>query len=171
MIKRKEKTCKRCGNLRALFGKGLCRYCYGFCLSKSASKPVSGAKIKVNRPKGSAELNRWFQERRLEMTGVCANCGRPSCRDDDQYYKFSIAHILPKAYVKSVKTHPDNWIELCFWGENSCHTQLDNNLLDLTELNCWDTVVCRFQRVYPDIVLTERRRIPQVLRNYIEVDI
>src|SRR6185312_6426762 len=78
---------------------------------------------------GTAEMTRWFQERRKQMTGKCAHCGDPSCKNSDEYYKFSIAHILPKRIFKSVATHPLNWIELCFWG-NSCHTNLDNNMLD-----------------------------------------
>jgi hypothetical protein len=119
---------------------------------------------------GGAELKRWFADRRKEMTGGCANCGKPSCKRDDKYYKFSIAHILPKAYFKSVATHPSNWIELCFWGD-SCHTNMDNKTLDLIDMACWDTIVTRFQEMYPMIDKKERKRIPDVLMQYVEIDL
>jgi len=119
--------------------------------------------------KGDSELQRWFEDRRKHMTGWCANCGGKSCKDSDKYYKFSVGHLLPKAYFKSVATHPDNWIELCFFG-NSCHTNLDQLTLDITDLSCFDTVIEKFVRIYPSIAKEERRRIPKVLLEYIEVE-
>jgi hypothetical protein len=119
--------------------------------------------------KGNAELQRWFEGRRKEMKGVCANCGGKSCKDSDKYFKFSIAHLLPKAYFKSVATHPDNWIELCYFGK-SCHTNLDNLSLDITDLSCFDSVIEKVVKIYPSIAKEERRRIPKVLLEYIEVE-
>lgn len=174
----KTGECSECANDKEVpLIAGLCQYHY-----KIKSSLKSAAKMKERQenldepirqiiiPKGDAELNRWFADRRLEMTGFCKNCGGRSCRDDDKYFKFSIAHILPKAYFPSVRTHTDNWLELCFWGK-SCHTNMDNKTLDLIEMNCWDEIVIKVQKMYPDIDLEERRRIPDVLRNYIEIDI
>ena len=118
---------------------------------------------------GTAELNRWFQERRSEMTGFCKHCGGKSSKDSDQYYKFSIAHLLPKRIFKSIATNENNWIELCFWG-NSCHTNLDNNTLDIIDLNCFDLVIQRFAAMYSAIDKKERKYIPDVLLQYIEVE-
>ena len=118
---------------------------------------------------GPAELKRWFIERRKELIGFCAHCGAKSCKDSDQYFKFSIAHILPKAIFKSVATHPLNYIELCFWN-NSCHTNYDNKTLDIMDLNCFDTVIQRFVAMYPSIDPKERRYIPDVLLQYVEVE-
>lgn len=118
---------------------------------------------------GTAELKRWFEERRKELTGQCAHCGGHSCRDNDQYWKFSIAHILPKNIFKSVATHPLNFIELCFFN-NSCHTNYDNKTLDIMELNCFDLVIQRFVAMYPAIDPKERRYIPDVLLQYVEVE-
>jgi len=117
---------------------------------------------------GGAELKRWFEDRRKELTGRCWHCGGRSCKDSDQYYKFSIAHILPKNIFKSVATHPKNFIELCFFN-NSCHTNFDNKMLDIMDLNCFDTVIERFVAMYPDIDKKERRYIPDVLLQYVEV--
>jgi hypothetical protein len=115
-------------------------------------------------------LDKWFEERRKEMTGKCKHCGGKSCKDDDKYYRFSIAHILPKAYFPSVATNENNWVELCFWG-NACHTNYDQLSLDLMDMNCFDLIVERFQKLYPYIAKEEKKRIPAVLMQYIEVDI
>lgn len=120
-------------------------------------------------PSNYGALDRWFKERRKEMTGKCHHCGGASCRDSNQYYKFSICHILPKAYFPSVATHQYNWVELCFWNKN-CHGNMDNKMLDLIEMNCWDEIVTKFCIIYPDISLNERKRIPDVLLQYIETE-
>jgi hypothetical protein len=138
-------------------------------VSKKRQKQLN--EQKAERISGGNELDRWFNDRRRAMTGLCANCGKPSCKNSDQYFKHSIAHILPKAYVKSVATNEFNWLELCFWGENSCHTQMDNGLLDLTEMACWDEIVIKFQKMYPSISKKERRRIPEILLKYINIDV
>lgn len=139
---------------------------------KSIEKKAKEAdKIKVGKDltDGPAELKRWFIDRRNDLTGVCAHCGSKSCKDSDQYFKFSIAHILPKNIFKSVATHPLNYIELCFWG-NSCHTNFDNKTLDIMDLHCFDTVIKRFVVMYPDIAPKERKYIPDVLLQYVEVE-
>lgn len=118
-----------------------------------------------------AEMNRWFENRRKEMTGVCANCRNKSCKDSDEFYKFSICHILPKAYFGSIKTHEKNWLELCFWGEKSCHSNLDNRMIDLINMACWDEIVTKFVAMYPEIAENEKKRIPQVLLNYIQTEL
>lgn len=123
-----------------------------------------------SQPNGSSELQRWFEDRRKEMTGKCDNCGGKTCKDDDKYYKFSIAHLLPKAYVKSVATHPKNFLELCHFG-NGCHSQMDNKLLDLIDMNCFDKIVERVTEMYPHIAPEERRRIPAILMEYIKNEI
>jgi hypothetical protein len=115
-------------------------------------------------------LDLWFEDRRKELTGRCHHCGGKSCKEDNKYYRFSICHILPKAYFDSVKTHPLNFIELCFWDKN-CHGNMDNKVLDLTDMNCWDEIVERFVAMYPFIAKEERKRIPEVLMNYIQTDL
>lgn len=117
----------------------------------------------------SGELERWFNDRHKEMTGKCSNCGDKSCKGAANY-KCSVAHILPKKLFKSVATHRLNWIELCFWGK-SCHTNFDNHMLDITELNCFDEVIEKFVAMYPEIDKKERKYIPDALRQYILIDI
>lgn len=123
----------------------------------------------VKPPKGYAELERWFKDRQKEMTGKCMNCGGKT-EKDTKNYKCSIAHILPKAYFKSVATHPDNWIELCFYS-NSCHTNFDNKMIDIIDLHCFDTVIQKFTKIYPFIAPEEKRRIPPILIEYLKTEI
>lgn len=119
-------------------------------------------------PKGTNELQRWFEQRHKEMTGRCKHCNGATQKGKSNY-KNSIAHILPKAYFPSVATNEYNWIELCFYGK-SCHTNMDNKMLDLIEMNCWDEIITKFCIMYPSIALAERKRIPQVLLQYIETE-
>lgn len=123
----------------------------------------------VKAGKDYAELDRWFKERHKEMTGVCMNCGGRT-EKDKTHYKCSVAHLLPKAYFKSVATHPDNWLELCFYG-NSCHTNFDHKMIDLIDLHCFDTVIQKFVKIYPSIALEERRRIPPILLEYLKTEL
>lgn len=117
----------------------------------------------------NAQLVRWFEEIRKTMTGKCQHCGGKTQRDDDKTFHYSIAHILPKNHFKSVATHPDNYLELCFYG-SSCHTNLDTAMIDLIDLNCFDQVIQKFTRIYPSIAMEERRRIPPILIEYLNTE-
>lgn len=148
-----------------------------YTISKKSQKKLNQEKIQrtlkpivINKATLNEDLEIWFNDRRKEMKGTCANCGGLSCKYDDKYFKFSIAHILPKAYFESIATNEYNWIELCFW-KNNCHGNLDNSILQLSDLNCWDEVVTKFLIMYPSIAKSERRRIPDILRQYINIDL
>lgn len=137
-----------------------------YIIPKKSAKRIEKEKLSI--PKKAA-LNRWFEDRRKEMKGVCMHCGSKTLPKNDTYYKFSIAHILPKRLFKSVETHPLNWIELCYF-ENSCHANFDNNTLDMIDLNCFDVVIERFCAMYPEIDPKERKYIPDILPQYLEVE-
>lgn len=173
----KNKKCKcGCGRSGRLWSKGMLKECY-FRLnppkpiakfSKKIESELEGVQGESMQSKGSAELQRWFEDRHKELKGVCQHCGGRTEKGKSSY-KCSIAHILPKAYFKSVATHPENYLELCFYGK-SCHTNLDNHMIDLIELNCFDEVIRKFVAMYPSIAPQERRRIPQILLDYLEVE-
>jgi hypothetical protein len=134
-------------------------------IAKEGKKAPSSKKEKAAG--GIITLDEWFLECRKQMTGKCWHCGGATPKYDDFSYKASIAHILPKRgnMFPSIETHPDNWIELCSWG-NNCHGNYDNSILDLMQLNCFDLVIERFIRIYPAIAPKERRNIPDVLLQY-----
>jgi hypothetical protein len=131
--------------------------------------PKSAKKIAQEKDADNDELLQWFKERRKEMQGSCKHCGGKTMKDDDTKYHYSLAHLLPKAYFPSVATHPLNCIELCFYGE-SCHTNLDNGVLDLIDLNCFDEVIKKVVSIYPSIEKSERRRIPTILLEYLNTE-
>lgn len=167
-----------CGHYDYAFSKGRCRQC--------ATVQNTEARIRKslsdNNQKSNSDIinqlviigsefdriNDWFKERAKEMTGTCKHCGGKT-QKGQKNYKCSIAHILPKAYFHSVATHPDNWIELCFYGK-SCHTNFDQSMIDIMDLNCFDEVIEKFVRIYPSIAKSERKRIPTVLLQYIDVE-
>lgn len=122
--------------------------------------------------KGFGELWRWFERQREFMTGICMHCGGKTEKFNDEKFHYSICHILPKGknYFPSVATNDSNWIELCYYN-NSCHSNLDNHMIDLIELNCWSTVIDRFIAMYPSIDNKEKRRIPTVLLQYVNTEI
>lgn len=110
------------------------------------------------------ELDEWFAARALEMTGICANCGGRTTKGDPKYWKFSIAHILPKNKIKSLATHPLNFIELCHFGK-SCHKNMDDKILNLQDMKCWNDIQSRFAIMYPYIPKEEYQFIPDTLLN------
>jgi len=129
----------------------------------------SAKRIEQEKEYNDCGLSDWFAERRKEMTGRCWHCNNKTMKDNDEKYHFSIAHILPKAYFPSIATHPFNFIELCSYG-NNCHGNMDNKTLDIIDMNCWAEIVQRVAIMYPLIAKEERRRIPQILLDYIETE-
>lgn len=162
----------RCGHFSYNFSKGRCKDCATReqALIRINEANERGDEKEIKPKQYNAELERWFKERRKEMTGFCKHCKGKTTKADDKFYKASIAHILPKRLFKSVATHPLNWVELCFWG-NSCHTNFDNNMLDIIELNCFNEVIEKFIAMYPSIDAKEKRYIPKTLLQYIEIDV
>lgn len=114
----------------------------------------------------------WFTERRKEMTGRCVFCGGKTEKNNDVTYRNSVAHLLAKrkSMFRSVATHPDNWLELCFYG-NSCHTNFDNSIITwelLADSNEWKIIVDKFKLIYPSIAPEEHKNIPELLLKEIQ---
>jgi hypothetical protein len=132
---------------------------------QSEKKKAELAAEKEN--KGDTPLDRWFEERRVEMTGKCCLCNGKTERNNDETYRHSIHHLFDKkpALFQSVSCHPDNWLELCYYG-NSCHTNIHNRtitwelLLDSAE---GQMIVDKFRKIYPFIAENERKNIPEIL--------
>ena len=155
---------------------GQCPMCKGWntlveevVVKKAYQIPKVSAKKKreIEASKGNNELEIWFKERRKEMTGFCkCGCGAKSSKDDDKFYKCSIAHLVPKSRVKSIATHPLNWVELSFWG--GCHTNMDNLSSDKwVNMACWDEILQKFLLMLPEIDEKEYKYIPKVFNPYI----
>ncbi len=100
--------------------------------TKKTPKPI--AKVSKKRAAQEARdreagtdgiLDRWFEERRKELTGFCALCGGKSEKHNDETYRRSIHHLLEKRknMFPSLAVHPVNFLEVCFYG-NSCHQNI-----------------------------------------------
>lgn len=178
-IKRKERICIDCRLPKKIFSHGRCYEC---SRRQRAELVMEESNIRssfiIKKPKVrevDAELDRWFEEGRLEMTGICMNCGQPTCKYDDLYYRHSLSHILQKkdgnGGFPSVRTHPKNRLELCFWAPNSCHTNYDNGILKISEMSCRNIIIDRVIQMYPLIDEEERKNIPEILRQYLPIDL
>ena len=114
----------------------------------------------------------WFAARRKEMTGFCFCCGKPSSKNDNKYFRFSIAHVLPKSLFESVMFHPENAIELSYW--EGCHSNMDNKGYEWVKIwkpKLWAEVVRKFHILYPFIDKSEYHFIPQVLHETLNENI
>ena len=117
-------------------------------------------------------LDRWFEERRKEMIGKCFICGSETLKNDNENYRKSIHHLFEKRpnMFPSVALHPDNFLEVCYYG-NSCHTNIHNNkitwqlLLDSKE---GEIIIEKFKKIYPFIADNEKKYISEILLKFIE---
>lgn len=116
-------------------------------------------------------IDKFFATQRKKMVGKCLFCSHPTNKNDDEKFHFSIAHLLPKSIFKSVAVHESNWVELCFWGTNSCHTNFDNGNITwefLRDSKEWDVIAEKLHEVMPMVSEDERghklyRRLTELL--------
>jgi len=106
--------------------------------------------------KEKSELEKWFEERRKEMTGVCqCGCKKPSQKNDNKYFKYSCCHIFPKAMFRSIATHKLNYVERAFWG--GCHTNMDTGGIEKwTSFADWQDIKEKFYELAPELTDKER---------------
>jgi hypothetical protein len=101
-------------------------------------------------------LDEWFGTIRKQLVGVCqCGCGQPSQKKDDTFYRASICHIFPKAYFKSVATHPLNYVELAFFV--GCHATFDQmGVSRWPNLACWDDIKAKVIAMDPYLTPEEK---------------
>ena len=131
-------------------------------------EPAQGKGKKPGGAKAAKDLDQWYLERRKELSGWCqCGCGQKSSKHDDNNYKGSICHILPKRFFKSVAMHPLNYIELAMFG--GCHTNFDERGSDLwPNMECWPVIRMRFLVIFPAISPKEYKHLPPVLLKILE---
>jgi len=139
----------------------------------SDKKKAELAEEKKEREEGGdPTVEQWFQERRVEMTGKCVFCGGKTEKWNDELFRASLHHLFEKNnnMFPSVKTHPDNCVEVCHFG-NSCHQNIHNGtitwelMIDSAE---WPLILEKVRKVVPFIAQAERRRIPACLMPFIK---
>jgi len=164
-IQQKKLICKDCNDgIEKPIIAGRCQYHYKLYRSK-----VSLEKRKINYLKNTPEnldlqkeiekLQLWFSDRRKEMIGGCENCGKRSCKDNEKFWKWSIAHVLPKSIFKSVNKSQFNWIELCV----DCHNTYDRDWETASKMPVFKLAIEKFNLFKDQIAEEEKRRIPDCL--------
>lgn len=124
---------------------------------KSAKKLAQEKAEKEAGTDGS--MDAFFKSMRLKMTGKCLFCGASTMKKDDEKFHFSLAHLLPKAVFRSVATHPDVIIELCFYN-NSCHTNFDTGTISwdfIKDSKEWDIIKEKLMTILPLVAPEERK--------------
>lgn len=101
----------------------------------AATKRYIAKRTEERNSDESKELRDWFLARRKEMTGNCINCGKRSTKENIRFWKWGIAHILPKSTFKSIRTHFKNCMELCI----DCHTVYDSNWENASKMKVFIT--------------------------------
>lgn len=110
--------------------------------------------------KKQSELVLWFAKKMKESEPVCENCGCKINKYNQAEWHGSQGHILPKAHFESVKTHPDNHVVLCRYG-NFCHAKFDSSWSTAEKMPVFRIVKERFKLFESLIAPDERRRIPE----------
>lgn len=133
---------------------------------KKERKPIRKVSVKkqmkideLKASGGDSEMDIFFHSQRRFMTGRCLFCGGKTEKDNDETFFFSEAHLLPKSIFKSVATHPQILIELCFYG-NSCHTNFDNGMISwetLRDSKEWDVIAEKLHAILPEVSEEERK--------------
>lgn len=120
----------------------------------NARKSESGKLRKLARETGvDKELELWFIARRHECTGFCCNCGAKSYKDNEERWKWSIAHIAPKALCPATATHYLNFLELC----HQCHQDFDSTFTKAANMNCFHEARHKFD-FFKDLLPPEQFR-------------
>ena len=134
-------------------------------IAKEASEKEDGT---------DAAMDKWFLDGRKTMTGVCLFCGGRTEKENDKTYRCSEAHLFAKRETEypSIKLHPENRIELCFFG-NSCHTNFDQHMITFEDIKyqnpeAWKVIVEKTKILYPCMTQKEKNKVPEILINEIK---
>jgi len=105
---------------------------------------------------------KWFKNRRKEMTGqCCCGCGEKSSKYDDKNFRSSICHIFPQRIFKSVQFHHLNWVERKFWAtkdSSACHSIMDDTSMDKWKnMEDFDNIIEKFHILAPLLTDEERK--------------
>lgn len=125
-------------------------------IAKEAEQKLAGT---------DSESDMFFKAQRKKMTNRCLFCGNKTMKEDDDKFHFSIAHLLPKRPLDkggfpSVGTNENNWIELCYYAPNSCHTNFDNGMITwefLKDSKEWDIISEKLLEVLPLVSPEEQK--------------
>lgn len=104
---------------------------------------------------GESDQEIWYVLRKHEMTGMCSegDCKTPTNKYSHEYYRWSVAHIVPKKLIPAVATHTDNWIELC-WQH---HSEFDATFEKAAKMKCFAEAKRKFD-LFKHLIPNEQLR-------------
>ena len=114
-------------------------------------------------------LKLWYVSKKHVMTN---RCEEPGCQNStnkwNNYYYWSVCHIVPKKLCPSTAIEPENWIELCQYH----HSEFDSTFEKAAKMGCFAEAKRKFQLFKHLIPNTELRKVnPHLLEeNYLVVD-
>lgn len=180
MIKRSpiiKKKCKGCNTKYPAIGLG--GYCWS-CVPEDIKEKVGTKRKVAQRNKnqrvslasrlravereinGEGSLELWYMARHYDMTGICENCGAATEKHHPKYFRWCIAHLVPKSLCPSVATHFYNFGELC---KDVCHPEYDSNFDAASKMKCFTEFKRRFGLFKHLIPPEEARKINPHLLN------
>lgn len=134
---------------------------------KSVKKIAEEKEAKESGTDGA--MDKWHEDGRLSMIGSCLFCGGRTEKDNNQTYRHSNAHLFAKRKIcfPSIKLHPENRIELCYY-ENCCHTNFDQNVITFEDIKneypkAWLEIVRKTSILYQVMTEEEKNKVPQIL--------
>lgn len=165
-IKVKSGVCLDCSHtVEQPLTAGRCGYHYQkFRAEENAKKTKKKYAKQLETPLGvsggQSELVLWYSDKIHQRSGICMECLEviPA-----SYAQHSIAHIVKKSEIESVKTHENNWIEL--GAGCGCHGRFDHSAERASKMKVAKIAKERFKTFEHLIAPEERRRIPEWLLN------
>lgn len=154
-IKTKVAACLDCGRVGPVTA-GRCQTDYWKYRAE-----VNKSKLSNKEKKEDKKLMGVFMAAQLlAVPENCENCGYNIAKTTSVNRRIAIAHIVPKAYFKSVKIHPLNRWFACW----NCHNFYDQNLELQQTMEVAPRVMKRFKEFCGLIPLNEARRLPEYLK-------
>lgn len=136
-------------------------------INKKSEKKI--AEEKAAKESGTDEaMDRWFDFviSIIKENPYCWECGEIIL---PEYFRDAAAHILPKKKeygFPSVATHEENFLIL--GAGCGCHNKT-HRWDTFQKMKVWPLAVERFKIIYPFIATKERKNLPQVLLQAIEI--
>lgn len=143
---------------------GRCKYHYSQGMGRQSYIVRRGIRSIQTIPSlEEVELEAWYDRIINGMLGQCWECNSLIATWNRRYAKAAIAHILPKEYFPSVQNHPLNFLIL--GATCGCHHRWDDSIDKAVHMTVFPIALERFQHIYPETALAERRRIPEIFIN------
>lgn len=153
-------------------------------VKRSVASSIRSLADKQNQPDKikEAELELFFMLAATEIAKDphCENCGAyiPNKKmnskgewvETKMYYRAATAHVLAKREnygFPSIASNPINWLKL--GAGCGCHNRYDRSWEDAAQMKVWPLAVEKFKLLYPLIDAKEKKNIPEILMQEINV--